>query len=92
MAKFCKCGKPIYSRARKYCPECKRKEHLEQMAKYYRDHQSRWQMNGIYFKNRKGVQLVGTGSLGGKSTLDWDIEIEKIQKEMLNLQLRKPIK
>jgi hypothetical protein len=57
MVKYCIiCGDPIMGKSRKYCPDCKKSEHLEQMAKYYRDHQNRWMMNGIYFKNRKGVQ------------------------------------
>ena len=82
------CGEPIVGKARKYCKKCKRDEHLEQMHQYYIINQNKWQENGIYFKNRKGIQLVGTGSLGSKSTLDWKKEFEAIQCEMRNLQLR----
>lgn len=93
MAKYCKiCGDPIYGRARKYCPNCKRKEHLEMMHKYYIDHTSRWQYDGEYYKNRRGVQLCGTGGLGNKMDEDFDEELKKIEKEMMNLGLKKPIK
>jgi hypothetical protein len=49
MVKYCTiCGKPIYGRARKYCPKCKRSEHIEQMHKYYVDNTSRWMYDGKY--------------------------------------------
>ena len=79
-------------RARKYCPDCKRNIHLSQMNQYYIDHTNRYQYGGIYYKNRKGIQLVGTGGLGSKSTLDWNEEFKKVKKELLNLGLKKPIK
>lgn len=91
MAKLCKCGKPIYGRARKYCPECKRKEHLEQMHKYYVDNTSKWQYGGSYWNNQS-YGKCGTGSLGEHSIKDHDEELKKIEKEMINLGLRKPIK
>lgn len=59
------------------------------MTNYYIEHTDRYQYGGMYWNNRKGVQLCGTGSLGAKSSLDWDIETEKIQKEMQLLNLRK---
>ena len=58
------------------------------MHKYYVDNTSRWQYGGDYWDNRKGVQLCGTGGLGAKSTLNWNIELEKIEKEMRQLRLR----
>jgi hypothetical protein len=93
MVKYCTiCNKIIYGRARKYCQECKKKEHLEQMHKYYIKNTSRWQYNGKYWNRRRGVQLCGTGGLGPKSTLNWDEEQKKIEKELINLKLRKPTK
>lgn len=87
MAKLCKCGKPIYGRARKYCPECKRKEHLEQMAKYYRDNQKRWMQGGLYWDQQRHNKF-GTGGLGSHKLDDSDKEYEQIQKEFKNLGLR----
>lgn len=58
------------------------------MHKYYIDHTARWMYGGKYFENRRGIQLCGTGSLGSKSSLNWDIETEQIQKEMELLNLR----
>ena len=58
------------------------------MAKYYRKNTNYWMYGGKYWDNRKGVQLCGTGGLGSKSTLDWDIELKKIEQEMRNLSLR----
>lgn len=90
MAKFCiVCGKPIFGRARKYCLKCKRDVHLSQMNDYYIAHTNRYQYNGIYYKNRRGLQLVGTGGLGNKMDDDFDEELKKIEKELLNLGLRK---
>ena len=93
MAKFCKiCGIPIYGRARKYCLKCKKSEHLEQMHKYYIDNTSRWQYGGNYYKNRNPNQLMGTSGLGEHAIKNHDIELKKVEKEMMNLGLRKPIK
>lgn len=93
MVKYCTiCGIPIYGRARKYCPECKRKVYLNQMNDYYIEHTNRYQYGGVYYKNRKGIQLCGTGSLGNKMAENFDKELETVEKEMLNLGLRKPIK
>ena len=90
IAKFCcVCNCAIYGNARKYCEDCKRKEHLEQMAKYYRENTARWQYDGDYYKRRRGVQLCGTGGLGSHSTFDWDLEMKKVKKEKLNLGLDK---
>jgi len=92
MAKYCEiCGDPIYGRARKYCPECKKSEHLEQMHKYYIDNTSRWQYGGDYYDQQKHNKF-GTGGLGAHALKDHDDELKKIEKEMINIGLRKPIK
>ena len=90
MAKLCSiCKKPIYGRARKYCPDCKRKEHLEQMHKYYVDNTSRWQYNGEYWNNRNPNQLMGSSaSLGEHRNKNFEKEQIQITKELRNLQLR----
>lgn len=88
MTKFCKvCGKPIYGRSRKYCPDCKRKVHLNQMNDYYRDHQKRWMQGGLYWDQQRFNQL-GTAGLGEHKVDDPDKELEKIEKELQNLGLR----
>lgn len=91
MAKYCiVCGCVIRGRARKYCEDCKRKEHLEQMHKYYVDNTSNWQYGGKYW-NSQSFGKCGTGSLGEHANKNFDEEIKKVHKEMLNLGLRKPI-
>lgn len=57
------------------------------MSKYYRNHQDRWMIAGLYWDQQKHNKF-GTGSLGGKSTLNWDKEQSQIDKELQNLGLR----
>ena len=88
MAKFCIiCGNVIYDKARKYCPNCKRKEHLEQMAKYYRNHQDRWMLNGLYWDQQRHNKF-GTGNLGAHRLKNFKKEQKQIEKELQFLNLR----
>ena len=88
IAKFCKrCGKPIYGKARKWCPNCKRENHLEQMHQNYIDNTKNWQFGGKYYE-KQSFGKCGTGSLGEHSTLNWNLEMKKIEKEKLNLGLQ----
>lgn len=92
MAKLCKvCGNPIYGKARYYCAKCKRIAHLEQMHSYYCKHTSRWMYSGRYWNNQS-FGKCGTGSLGEHSLKDHNQELIKVENEMINLGLRKPIK
>lgn len=82
------CGKPIMGKARKYCPDCKNREHLEQMSQYYKDHTKEWMIGGKYWDQQMQGRC-GTGSLGEHAfTTNWDKEAAAIQKELQNLQLR----
>lgn len=88
MGKLCKiCNKPIYGRARKYCPDCKRKIHLNQMTDYYKNHQDRWQYNGLYWIQQSHNKF-GTGNLGSHKLNDEKKEYEQIYKELQSLGLR----
>ena len=88
MAKFCIiCDNVIFGKARKYCPNCKRKEHLEQMANYYHEHQKRWQYGGLYYEQQCHNKF-GTGSLGAHKLDDEKKEYEQIQNELRGLGLR----
>lgn len=88
MAKLCCiCGEPLRGKARKYCDTCKRNEHLEQMATYYRKHQKRWMQNGRYWEQQRHNKF-GTGSLGSHRLKNYDEELDKIEKELQNLGLR----
>ena len=88
MAKLCvKCGIPIYGKSRKYCPECKKLVHLNQMNDYYTKHTERWQYNGLYW-DQQSAGKCGTGSLGAKALDDPEKEYKQIQKELKNLGLR----
>lgn len=87
---ICQCE--ISPKARKYCPECKRKEHLEQMHKFYVKNTHKWQFGGQYWDNRNPQQLLGTGGLGQHKSKNEKTEYTKIQKEMELLGLRQKTK
>lgn len=57
------------------------------MAKYYRNHQDRWMLNGLYWDQQKHNKF-GTGGLGCHRINDFDEEFKKIQKEFQQLGLR----
>ena len=82
------CKKEIFGRARKYCPDCKRKEHLEQMHQNYINNTAKWQFGGEYWDNRNPQQLLGTGGLGSHKSTNHTTEMKKIHIEMEQLGLR----
>ena len=82
------CQKEILDRSWKYCPECKKKEHLEQMHQNYVKNTHKWQFDGEYWNNRNPQQLLGTGGLGGHKSNNHTTEMRKIQSEMQQLGLR----
>ena len=88
IAKYCKiCRTPIYGKSRKYCPDCKRKVHLNQMSDYYHKFQKRWQFGGLYFE-QQCHNKIGSGSLGSHKLDDPEKEYKQIYKELQNLGLR----
>ena len=92
MAKFCKiCGCVIYGKARKYCDTCKREVHLNQMHDFYCRNTKDWQYMGKYW-SQQSFGKCGTGSLGEHASNDHDKELKKVEKEMLNLGLKKRTK
>jgi hypothetical protein len=87
IAKICqKCKCPIYGKARKWCPDCARKQHLNQMSDYYCKNTSRWQFGGRYFENQN-QDKIGSGSLGSHKLDDPIKEAEQIFKELQNVIL-----
>lgn len=88
MAKLCKkCGIPIYGKSRKWCAKCKRDIHLTQMNDYYIAHTDRYQYGGLYW-DQQSNRRCGTSGLGEHAINNFDIELKKIEKEMISLGLR----